>query len=73
VKEIVVNAMLDHWEALVAALDRGESLPAAFYTDAAITELEVQRIFRKNWSYVGALDQVRNVGDYLTGYVGGTR
>jgi phenylpropionate dioxygenase-like ring-hydroxylating dioxygenase large terminal subunit len=31
----------------------------------------VQRIFRKNWSYVGALEQVRNVGDYLTGYVGG--
>jgi phenylpropionate dioxygenase-like ring-hydroxylating dioxygenase large terminal subunit len=70
-EETVLNWGLDNWEQLVAALDRGESLPATFYTDAALTDLEIRRIFRKNWSYVGALEQVPNVGDYITGYVGG--
>jgi len=55
---------------LIAALDRGESLPSSFYTDPAITEREIQEIFRKTWQYIGPKAQLKNVGDYITGYVG---
>ena len=56
--------------ALIAGLDRGESLPAHWYTDSAITEREIQHIFRKTWSYIGPLNELKNVGDYITGNVG---
>ena len=55
---------------LIAGLDRGESLPARWYTDQAITDREIQAIFRKTWSYIGPLNELRNVGDYITGMVG---
>jgi hypothetical protein len=35
---------------LLAALDRGESLPAYWYTDPAVTEQEIVRVFRKAWN-----------------------
>jgi choline monooxygenase len=55
---------------LHAALDRGESLGARWYTDPAITESEFAHIFNKAWGYAGSLDRLRNVGDYLTATVG---
>jgi ferredoxin-NADP reductase/phenylpropionate dioxygenase-like ring-hydroxylating dioxygenase large terminal subunit len=55
---------------LIAALDRGESLPATWYTDAAITEREIHQLFRKTWNYIGPLSELGTVGDYITGYVG---
>ena len=56
--------------ALLAALERGESLPARWYTDPAIVELETDRIFRKAWAYVGPLAELSKVGDYVTGLAG---
>lgn len=56
---------------LLAALDRGESLPARWYTDPSITEQEIAHIFRKSWNYVGPLSQLSALGDYVTGYAGG--
>ena len=38
---------------LAADLDRGLSLPAAWYTEPAIAALEQERIFRHAWQYVG--------------------
>jgi ferredoxin-NADP reductase/phenylpropionate dioxygenase-like ring-hydroxylating dioxygenase large terminal subunit len=55
---------------IFAALDRGESLPAHWYTDPGITEREVQEIFRKSWNYIGPASELKNVGDYITGYAG---
>lgn len=60
----------DNFAGLIAALDRGESLPARWYTDPEITEREIHQIFRKTWNYVGPLNELENVGDYVTGYVG---
>lgn len=57
-------------ESLLAALDRGESLPAHWYTDAAITAREIEKIFRKTWNYIGPAKELANRGDYITGYVG---
>ncbi len=56
---------------LLAALDRGESLPARWYTDPSITEREITHVFRKSWNYIGPLSQLTAPGDYVTGYAGG--
>jgi phenylpropionate dioxygenase-like ring-hydroxylating dioxygenase large terminal subunit len=56
---------------LLKALDRGESLPSHWFTDPAITEREYERIFRKYWQYIGPVQQLKSVGDFITGYVGG--
>ena len=50
---------------LVSDLDHGFSLPASWYTDPAIVDLEHERIFRHSWQYVGRSAQVSNVGDYF--------
>ncbi|HJU17106.1 MAG TPA: SRPBCC family protein [Stellaceae bacterium] len=55
---------------LIAALDRGESLPAHWYTDPAITEEEIRRIFRRSWNYIGPLSELAEPGDYVTGTAG---
>ncbi len=55
---------------LLAGLARGESLPARWYTDPAITEREIHQIFRKTWNYIGPLNELQKIGDYITGYVG---
>jgi phenylpropionate dioxygenase-like ring-hydroxylating dioxygenase large terminal subunit len=65
-----MGQIIDDPALLLAALDRGESLPAHWYTDPSITEQEIARIFRKAWSYIGPLGQLQNLGDYITGYAG---
>lgn len=55
---------------LLAALDRGESLPAHWYTDPAITAREIEKVFRKSWNYIGPAKELANPGDYITGYAG---
>ena len=55
---------------LLGALDRGESLPARWYTDPSILEQEMLQVFRKSWNYIGPLAELAKVGDYVTGYAG---
>ncbi len=63
--------ILDNPAELLAALDRGASLSARWYTDPAIADQETARIFRKAWNYVGPLGELKNIGDYITGCAGG--
>jgi len=65
-----MSQIVDNPAQLLAALDRGESLPAHWYTDASITEQEIARVFRKAWNYVGPLSELKTLGDYFTGYAG---
>jgi choline monooxygenase len=60
----------ESYSALATALERGETLPSHWYTDPTITERERNQIFRKTWSYVGPANELKNIGDYMTGYVG---
>jgi ferredoxin-NADP reductase/phenylpropionate dioxygenase-like ring-hydroxylating dioxygenase large terminal subunit len=60
----------EHYEELTSAVSRGESLPASWYTDSSVTQLEIDRIFRRTWQYVGPLSELQNVGDYITGVAG---
>ncbi|MGA3212387.1 MAG: aromatic ring-hydroxylating dioxygenase subunit alpha [Terriglobales bacterium] len=55
---------------LLTELDRGESLPAHWYTEPAITALEIEKIFRKTWSYIGCTPALARTGDFVTGNVG---
>jgi choline monooxygenase len=42
------------------------TIPARWYTDPAMLELEQDRIFCRTWQLVGRLEQVRNPGDFFT-------
>ena len=56
--------------ALCEALTRGRTLPAEWYTDAAVCEREAKHIFATSWNYVGRVDHVAKPGDFLTSRVG---
>ncbi len=66
-----MNHILPPRSAVLEALDRGESLPAWWYTDPAVMDRELERIFRRSWQYVGPAAKLTHVGDYLTGQAGG--
>ena len=44
----------------------GYTMPAKFYTDPAVYELQKTVIFSKTWHYIGHDSHVCNTGDYLT-------
>lgn len=69
--EALGNSVNETAALLLAGLDRGESLPTHWYTDPAVTEREMEKIFRKSWNYIGPANELGNVGDYITGYAGG--
>ena len=54
----------------LASLVHPDRVHRSAYTDAAIFELEMERIFHKVWTYVGHESQVRNPGDYWTVLIG---
>ena len=62
-----MNQPIEDPASLLAALNRGESLPAHWYTDPEITRREIHQIFRKTWIYIGPLKELSNQGDYITG------
>ncbi len=61
-----MTLLADTSSRLLAALERGESLPARWYTDPGITEREIAQVFRKSWNYIGPLSQLVEIGDYVT-------
>src|SRR3984885_15736739 len=66
-----MSQTIDNPAALIEGLDRGLTLPARWYTDPEITERELQQVFAKSWAYVGPANELRNIGDFITGYIGG--
>ncbi|MDQ2937719.1 MAG: Rieske 2Fe-2S domain-containing protein [Acidobacteriota bacterium] len=49
-----------------APLDQASTIPAPWYTDERIYELELQTVFAGSWQMVGRLDQVSESGQYIT-------
>ncbi len=68
--QTISSQVTENPASLLAALDRGESLPAHWYTDSVITAREIEKVFRKTWSYVGPAKELAKPGDYITGYAG---
>jgi choline monooxygenase len=62
----MISAAPTRLHAIAEALERGNTLPATWYTDPAIFQQEQERIFRKSWQYAGHVSRLPEPGDYLT-------
>jgi choline monooxygenase len=49
-----------------APLAEAQTIPARWYVDPRIMELERQTLFTRSWQMVGRADQVREPGQYIT-------
>ncbi len=52
-----------------APLAEAATIPAPFYTDPRITDLERGTVFSRTWQMVGRADQVAKPGEYITATV----
>jgi Rieske 2Fe-2S family protein len=55
---------------ILAARKPGFSLPQEYYTADAIFHLDMERVFRRRWLFVGYTCQVPHPGDYFTFEIG---
>jgi choline monooxygenase len=62
---------VDSPSTLRSSLERGLTLPASWYSEREIFNLERERIFRSAWQYAGTLQSVAQPGQYLTCRPGG--
>ena len=54
-----------------AALQDASTIPAPWYVDARIAELEAQTVFSKTWQMVGRTEQVEKPGQFVTASIAG--
>ena len=54
-----------------AALENASTIPAPWYLDERIENLERERVFGRNWIAVGRTDQVGDPGQFFTVELGG--
>jgi choline monooxygenase len=52
-----------------APLAEAYTIPAPWYTDPRVADLELKNVFSRNWQAVGRKDQVAKAGDYITATV----
>src|ERR1019366_2224440 len=54
-----------------APLAEASTIPAAWYVDARIAELERETVFSKTWQVMGRMDQITKPGQFVTAKVAG--
>ncbi|HEY8186415.1 MAG TPA: aromatic ring-hydroxylating dioxygenase subunit alpha [Pyrinomonadaceae bacterium] len=54
-----------------AALAQASTIPAPWYTDERVFDLEMQTVFARSWQMVCRLDQVSKPGQYVTSELAG--
>ena len=52
-------------------LARASTIPAAWYTDPRVLDLELRSVFTRSWLCAGRLDELRAPGAYVTGELPG--
>ncbi len=57
--------MIEDLDELVRMRPAGYSLPQPFYTSQEIYRLDVERVLRRHWNFVGHVSAIPQVGDYL--------
>ncbi|MEM1116528.1 MAG: SRPBCC family protein [Bacteroidota bacterium] len=55
----------------VDPLERADTIPSSWYTDARMGPIEQEAVFRPSWQVVGHVSQVPEAGDYLCATVAG--
>ena len=53
------------------SLERAFTIPASWYTNQELYELELRNVFAQSWQFVCRLDQVESAGQYVTADVSG--
>jgi len=66
--EASLKDILDSYNA-AAPLAEAYTIPAAWYTDKRVADLELQNVFARNWQAVGRLSQLEKPGQYVTATV----
>ena len=54
-----------------APLAKAHTIPAAWYTDARVAELERQNVLSRTWQFAGRTEQLEKPGQYVTTTVAG--
>jgi choline monooxygenase len=54
-----------------APLSEAFTIPASWYVDSGIADLETRTVFSKTWQLVGRIDQVEKPGQYVSANVAG--
>ena len=47
-------------------LEEASTIPASWYVDERVMDLERRTVFSRSWQLVGRIDQVREPGEYIT-------
>jgi choline monooxygenase len=61
--------IIDCYDA-TAPLERASTIPAPWYTDQRVFELEQQTVFSQSWQVAARVDQLQKTGDYVTTDIG---
>ncbi len=64
--KMILNQAKTEFAKTLAPLDEASTLPPWTYTSQEFFDLEMERIFTKEWLNVGRIDEVPNPGDYYT-------
>ncbi|HEV2833954.1 MAG TPA: SRPBCC family protein, partial [Pyrinomonadaceae bacterium] len=65
-----LQQLIDQYNAS-APLDRASTIPASWYVDKGLYELELKTVFSNTWQLAGRLDQVSQPGQYVTTDIAG--
>jgi phenylpropionate dioxygenase-like ring-hydroxylating dioxygenase large terminal subunit len=52
-------------------LEEAQAMPAEFFTNEALYELELERVFHKEWLCVGRQEEIKEPGSWLTANIAG--
>ena len=69
--------ILDSFQNIIASynpnspLSEASTIPAEWYTNADLYDLELKTVFPRSWQLVGRTDQLRGAGQYVTAEVAG--
>ncbi len=65
-----LDEIIDSYDA-GAPLEQASTIPASWYTEPGVYDLERRTVFARSWQMVGRLDQLGKPGQYVTSEIAG--